>query len=267
MAIFNVQANGNAPSNAQIGDTIRTSGGNYNIVAPNTPGAKYNSSSGFWSVKSDMPEYLQSAKALTNENNQLLQNAANSANAISQNSSAMQYAFNSAEAQKSRDWQEKMSNTSYQRAVQDLQKAGLNPVLAMMNGGASTPSGATASGSSYQGQKADVDTNLLGLYGSLMQVIMNNDTQKEIAKINAETALQTAGMSSAAQMYSANQSAAASRYGSEQSYLASKYSSDTNAKNGNWLNRAINDMRTVLDKQGHAWSKWMVNTRSKYISK
>ena len=203
MAIWNVQSNGNAPSNSQIGDTIRTAGGYYNIVAPNTPGASYNPDSKFWSVKVDTPEYLQSAKAMTNENNQLLQNASDNANAISQNSSAQQYAYNSAEAEKSRNWQEQMSNTSYQRAVEDLKKAGLNPVLAAFNGGASTPTGATASGSSYTGQKAEVDTNLLGLYGSLMQVMMNNETSKDIAKIQAETALQTARLSSAAQVYSA----------------------------------------------------------------
>lgn len=54
--------------------------------------------------------------------------------------------FNSAEAQKTRDWQEQMSNTAYQRAVSDMKAAGLNPALMYGNGGAeSTPSGATAS--------------------------------------------------------------------------------------------------------------------------
>lgn len=54
-------------------------------------------------------------------------------------------AFNAEEAQKNRDWQTEMSNTEVQRKVNDLKKAGLNPVLALMNGGASTPSGSTAS--------------------------------------------------------------------------------------------------------------------------
>lgn len=52
--------------------------------------------------------------------------------------------FNSAEAAKNRDWQEKLSNTAYQRRIRDMKAAGLNPVLRAQLGGRSTPSGATA---------------------------------------------------------------------------------------------------------------------------
>ena len=74
---------------------------------------------------------------------------ANSANQASANA-AMDFAQRSAQNQM--DFQERMSNTAYQRGMDDMKKAGLNPMLAFMRGGASSPSGASAAGVSSQSQ-------------------------------------------------------------------------------------------------------------------
>lgn len=53
-----------------------------------------------------------------------------------------QNAANKENAQTQMDYQERLSNSSYQRAMADMKAAGLNPMLAFSQGGASTPSGA-----------------------------------------------------------------------------------------------------------------------------
>lgn len=61
-----------------------------------------------------------------------------------QQGAADQNAANSAQAQRQMNFQERMSNTSWQRGMADMRAAGLNPIFAYKAGGASTLQGAQA---------------------------------------------------------------------------------------------------------------------------
>ena len=76
--------------------------------------------------------------------------------------------FNAEQAQIQRDWAERMDNTRYQRAISDMSKAGLNPILAVTGGGIDTggASGATASVGGAQMSSAQSAMTSGGLLGA-----------------------------------------------------------------------------------------------------
>ena len=83
--------------------------------------------------------------------------------------------FNAGEAEKQRNWEERMANTQYQRGVADMSTAGVNPALMFGSGQAApTPSGAAASG---------VTPSFSGL-ADLMSLIM---LPAQIKNLNAQT--------------------------------------------------------------------------------
>ncbi|QXP07899.1 MAG: DNA pilot protein [Arizlama microvirus] len=66
-----------------------------------------------------------------------------SATAAQKEANASNQAFAQQQSAQQMAYQTEMSNTSYQRVVKDLEAAGLNPMLAYSQGGASTPTGAS----------------------------------------------------------------------------------------------------------------------------
>lgn len=92
------------------------------------------------------------------------------------------------EARIQREWEEKMSNSAYQRATDDMKKAGINPMVAFQQGGASTPSGAMAGVNAPQRQ----ENILAGLSSTALDVArLSNDMKGTNANVKLADASAT----------------------------------------------------------------------------
>lgn len=121
------------------------------------------------------PDYMQYAAPIaTGALNYLGQRQTNAANAQM--------------AQKQMDFQASQTGTSYQRGTADMRAAGLNPMLAYSQGGASSGSGATATMGNAIGEGANAAYSAARSIQELRNLQVTNDQIKaQTSNIDADT--------------------------------------------------------------------------------
>lgn len=166
------------------------------------PGLVWNLFSGGKKIaNSEFGSFLQNS--LGNVANQYLGNGLSDRDRAMFN---MEWVGNELAANNQRAWEERMSNTAFQRQVADMQAAGVNPALMYSNGssGASTPSGSSGGASASSTSVGDI-------LGTILNMTMQSKQlryQKEIAEMNNVTSRENAKTAADAQVESARLNAA-----------------------------------------------------------
>lgn len=179
---------------------------------------------------STLDDYFRRLQSVTEANNAWSAAQAQKQMDFQKQSADAAMKFNHDEAELSRLWQERMSNTAHQREIKDLQAAGLNPVLSAMGGsGAPVTSGATASGYTSSGAKGDTDTSLAPALVSLLGSVISANASMANTLTSAQAQERIARLGADTDIFRALTSAASAREVTSMQTSASKYAADLQA--------------------------------------